>query len=73
MSIVTMNMSSFEIERDNSVTGDDEVMLAHFNPALALQQQTAKRKLNSMPPDMVAVKAKAFLKRMTAYQQQHTT
>ncbi len=69
MSIVTMNMSSFEIARNVSVAGDDEVMSADFSPALTLQQQTANRKLHSMPPDMIAIDADAFLQRIYAYQQ----
>ncbi len=67
MSIVTMNISSFEIERNVSIAGDDEVISANFSAAPGLQPLTENRKLNAMPPDMAAVNANVFIKRMYAY------
>lgn len=69
MSIVTMDMSSFEIERNHSIAYGDEVMCAGWNPALALQHPSANGKPDSLPPDMRAVDTEAFLQRMYVYQQ----
>ncbi len=70
MSIVTMEMSGYEIERNDSTSYGDEVMCAGWNPALALRPHTENRKRLSMPADMLAipVDAETFLRRMYAYQ-----
>ncbi|MFA6972256.1 MAG: hypothetical protein WC208_12770 [Gallionella sp.] len=69
MSIVTMNMSSFEIERNNSAVYGNEVTCADWHPALTLQSGIENRKAVSMPPDLVAIDMNAFLKKMHAYPQ----
>lgn len=69
MSIVTMDMSSFEIERNHSIAEGNEVMCAGWNPALALHHPSANSKPDLLPPDMIAVDTEAFLQRMYAYQQ----
>ncbi len=66
MCIVTMNMSSSEIEYDNSTTYSDEVLCAGWNPTLTLQQYTENR--NTMPQDMVLLDVEAFIKKMYACQ-----
>lgn len=70
MSIVTMDMSGFEIERNHSVAYDDEVLCADWNSTPTLQHQTLTREHNVLPQDMIAVDTEAFLQRMYAYQQQ---
>lgn len=62
MGIVTMNMSSYEFERNDAVTYGDEVLCAGWNPALALRSQAEN--INAMPPDMLAMNAKSFMERM---------
>ncbi|MDO9011154.1 MAG: hypothetical protein Q7U78_05000 [Gallionella sp.] len=62
MGIVTMNMSSYEIERNDAVTYGDEVMCAGWNPALALRSQVESR--NAMPADMLTMNARVFMDRM---------
>ncbi len=62
MGIVTMNMSSYEIERNDTITYGDEVMCAGWNPALALRSQVENR--NTMPTDMLAMNARGFMERM---------
>jgi hypothetical protein len=64
MSIVTMNMSGYEIERCDSTTS--EVICCGQAPALALQTYTES--LNAMPLSMVSVDAALFLKKMYACQ-----
>ncbi|MDO9054678.1 MAG: hypothetical protein Q7U37_12220 [Gallionella sp.] len=62
MGIVTMNMSSYEFERNDAATYGDEVLCAGWNPALALRSQVECR--NTMPPDMLAMNARGFMERM---------
>lgn len=62
MGIVTMNMSSYEIERNDTITYGDEVMCAGWNPALALHSQVESS--SAMPPDMLAMEARVFMERM---------
>jgi hypothetical protein len=62
MGIVTMNMSSYEFERNDAVTYGDEVLCAGWNPALALRSQAESR--DTMPPDLLAMNAKNFMERM---------
>lgn len=72
MSIVTMNMCDYEVERANPIAEDygDEVLCAGWNPALALQQHAyAERNQSSaMPPELAAADVDLFLKKMYAYQ-----
>ncbi len=62
MSIVTMNMSSFEIGRSDLMAYGDEVLCAEWNPALALKPCTESKK--SMPADMLALDTEVFIKKM---------
>lgn len=64
MSIVTMDMSSFEIVRNDSITCGDDAMLGR--PLPALQQQTASQQYGLMPQHMIALDTDAFMKRMYA-------
>ena len=72
MSIVIMNMSEYEIERDDSIAEGygDEVLCAGWNPCLALQQHSYSERSQpaTMPLELVAVDAELFLKKMYAYQ-----
>ena len=62
MGIVTMNMSSYEIESSDSIAG--EFICESRSPALVLQQQTVS--LYTMPLNMVGVDAELFLDIMNA-------
>lgn len=72
MSIVTMNMSEYKVERDDSIEAEyeNEVSYAGWNPSLALQPhiQTERNQPAAMPLDLVAVDVESFLKKMYAYQ-----
>ena len=72
MSIVTMNMNDYEVERDDSMAEEygDEVLCAGWNPSLALQQHTYTERSHpaAMPLDLVAADVDLFLKKMYAYQ-----
>ena len=72
MSIVTMNMSDYQAERDNSMETEygDEVLCAGWNPSLALQQhiQTERNRPAAMPLDLVEADIGLFLKKMYAFQ-----
>lgn len=72
MSIVTMNMSDYEIERDSSKMEEysDEVLCAGWNPSLALQQHTDTERstTSAMPRELAAVDINIFLKKMYACQ-----
>ena len=60
MSIVTMDMSSYEISQQVN----DEAVRLDRSPALALQQQSGTE--DSIPPNMVKMDNDAFIKRMHA-------
>jgi hypothetical protein len=62
MSMMIMNMSGFEIERNDSVA--EEVV--YTAPVTALQRYTERE--NRMPVDMLAVDAELFLQKMYTYQ-----
>ena len=72
MSIVTMNMSQYEIERNDSEITEygDEALCAGWNPALALQQHayTTDKQTAAMPLELVTVDVESFLRKMYAYQ-----
>lgn len=72
MSIVTMDMSEYEIERGDSKTEEygDEVLCAGWNPSLALQQHTytERSQTSAMPRELAAVDINIFLKKMYACQ-----
>lgn len=60
MSIVTMDMSSYEI--NHSV--DEESLRSDWNPALALQLRSEKP--DTMPQNMVKMNTDVFMERMHA-------
>ena len=72
MSIVTMNMSDYKVERDDSMKAeyDNEVLYVGWNPSLALQQHAyaEKNQPATMPLELAAVDVELFLKKMYAYQ-----
>jgi len=72
MSIVTMDMCEYEIERNDSQAEKygDEVLYAGWNPDLALQERIYDE-INqpaAMPLKLVSVDVESFLKEMYAYQ-----
>lgn len=68
MSIVTMNMSSYEIERDEDSSCAEELVLSSgWMPALALQP-VAEIRRNPLPPGMAGMDVEALLDRMYAWQ-----
>lgn len=72
MSIVTMNMSDYRIERDDLMEAEygNEVLCVGWNPALALQQHayTERNRPAAMPVELAAADVDLFLKKMYAYQ-----
>lgn len=68
MSILTMNMSGYEIQRDEerAVEYGDEVLSASWVPRLAQQEVLAQQWENqaSMPSDLANVDVNAFLRKM---------
>jgi hypothetical protein len=72
MSTITMSMSEYEIEQDNSIEEgySDEVLCAGWNPAIALQQHAymERSQASAMPPELVAIDIDQFLRKMYAYQ-----
>ncbi|MDO8810695.1 MAG: hypothetical protein Q7J38_01520 [Gallionella sp.] len=72
MSIVTMNMNDYEVERDDLMAEEygDEVLCAGWNPSLALQQHlyTERNQPVAMPLKLVAADVDQFLKKMYACQ-----
>ena len=83
MSIVTMSMSDYEIERDDSMVArvcpadkahssgtpyGDEVLYAGWNPSLALQLQTETKQAAAMPRELATTDVASFLDKMYAYQ-----
>jgi hypothetical protein len=71
---IVMNMSSYEIERNDAVEAEygEEVLCSGWNPAVALACQqhalpTADSKM-AMPSSLAAMDAEAFLQKMYAWQ-----
>lgn len=72
MTIITMNMSDYKAEADDSIEAeyDNEILYVGWNPSLALQQQI-QAEMNhpaAMPLDLVSADITQFLKKMYAYQ-----
>lgn len=69
MRTMTMDMSSYAVESDNSETTEyaDEVLDAGWNPQLALQQNVPGEH-RDMPRDLVLEDVSAFMIRMYASQ-----
>jgi hypothetical protein len=59
-----MNMSSFEIERNNTIVDVNKVIYSGWNTATALLPYAENR--NVMPQDLLTVDAERFLKKMYA-------
>lgn len=72
MSILTMNMSSYEIQREDASTVDyaEEVLNAGWVPRLAQQEVLAQQWENrsDMPADLANVDVAIFLRKMYADQ-----
>ena len=66
MSILTMDMSSYEIQRDDSsaTAYDDEVLCSGWVPTLAEQQAPNFENNASMPESLANVDAEHFLDKM---------
>jgi len=65
MTTVTLNMSSYAVERDDSVAAEygEEVLNAGWTPALQQQVVEVENRTN-LPHSMVDMDIDAFLKRM---------
>jgi hypothetical protein len=61
-----MDMSSYEIEREEPPPYGDEVLCAGWVPALALHQPHAEK--TALPADLAAMDVEAFLQKMYACQ-----
>lgn len=71
MSIVTMSMSQYEVERDEPVAGmyDRDFQCTDWEPSLGLQQHVhTEPRPAAMPLELVTVDVDVFLKKMYAYQ-----
>ena len=64
MSVVIMDMSSFEIERHDTVSS--EIVYSDGTPSAALQCYTASQ--NRLPADMLETDTELFLQKMYSYQ-----
>jgi len=62
MSILTMNMSSYEIETADKPAYTEEILCTGWNPALALQVNATNKQ--NLPADLLAADVESFLKRM---------
>lgn len=72
MSVLTMDMSSYEVRQDDSSAAkyDDEVLCSGWVPTLALQQSLPLdwENKSSIPQQLVDADAETFLNKMYAYQ-----
>lgn len=68
MGTFSMDMSSYEIERDEAIMADysDEVLCAGWIPALGLHEAHSEHV--EMPPTLARVDADTFLRNMYAWQ-----
>lgn len=68
MSILTMNMSSYEIERDEAVSPGygDEILCAGLIPGLACHQPHAETA--ALSADLAEVDVDAFMRKMYTFQ-----
>ena len=66
MGVMTMNMSSGNVEQDKPVTVeyDDEIMSSGWNPAIGLQQPKPEDGHKSFPSELADVDIEKFLKQM---------
>lgn len=70
MSVFTMDMSSYEVQQNDSTATehDDEVLDSGWIPTLALQQSPSLENTMAIPEDMVTMSADIFLRKMYSYQ-----
>jgi hypothetical protein len=66
MGTVSMDMSSYEIERGEASGYGEEVLCAGWVPALALHQPLIEKA--ALPADLAAVDVDAFLRKMYTFQ-----
>lgn len=68
MGVLAMNMSGYEVERDDVAESryGDEVLCAGWVPELALHQPRAEHA--AMPAELATVDIEAFLRKMYACQ-----
>lgn len=66
MGTFCMDMSSYEIDREELSGYSDEVLCAGWVPALALHQPHAEESV--LPADLAAVDVNTFLRKMYAFQ-----
>ena len=64
MSVVIMDMSSFEIERSDTVS--KEIVYTDYLPTTGLQCYTTSE--NRLPADMLGIDTEIFLQKMHTYQ-----
>lgn len=66
MSLLTMDMSSYEVQQNDSVATeyDDEVLCSGWIPSLALQQSPSFENKASIPESLTNVDIRNFLSRM---------
>jgi hypothetical protein len=62
MSIVTMNMSSYEIDRNENSSCELDVLYEDRNCELALQEYPKAQQF--MPRDLIGMNTDSFMKRM---------
>jgi hypothetical protein len=72
MSVITMDMSSYEVEQDDSTATEygEEILCSGWVPTLSLQLDLPLQWENkpAIPDDLVAVDAEIFLQKMYSYQ-----
>lgn len=72
MSVLTMDMSSYEVQQNDPVESDydDEVLCSGWIPSLALQQSQLPvyETKTEIPEDLVAMSVDIFLRKMYSYQ-----
>lgn len=68
MGVLTMNMSGYEVEREDVAESryGNEVLCAGWVPTLALREAEPERA--TMPAELATVDAEVFLRKMYAYQ-----
>ncbi len=67
MGVLTMNMSGYEIERDEAAESyGEEVLCAGWVPALALRE--SRQEHVTMPAELGTADVEAFLRKMYVWQ-----
>lgn len=70
MSVLTMDMSSYEVERNTTAADEygEEILCASWVPTLALQPAQDFENRASMPESLANVDAETFLRKMYVWQ-----